>query len=377
MKSKIIFLTLLLLFFIRPAFTIYEQRDKYFFGGYNQKFESYKYLYYSSQYVQKKNPIIIPDEIFELFTAGAYLNGLNPILITHDHPPMGRYILAVSIYFFDNANPVFLLLCFFSLLGIFYISKEVFGSSIIALIPMGIFANEPLFLDKLVHSPTLEPIQLPFIIFAMLAFIKGIQAKKYFFWFIATAFLLGFVISTRFFIIGVFLVISMYITFLLINRDIRRIVVFTCCLPLSIVVLLVSYTITFFAGYNIIKVLGIQKYIYFYHKSKFILPFTFWDLFLFNRWHTWWGDRSIIPDSNWILFWPLSFVLSLANIILSLVRLIKFNPAEIFLMVWLAMYILMLSTGYTSTRYFLPIIPFFYILSISLILKLYKKYYKK
>ena len=119
---------------------------------------------------------------------------------------------------------------------------------------------------------------------------------------------------------------------------------------------------------------GIQKYIFEYHRSAFILPFSFWDLLLFNRWHTWWGTRAIANDINWTAFWPITTLLTATSVVFWLGKKIPFNKGEIVLTAWVICYSAMLSLGYTSTRYFLPLVPFLYILATSFVVKLIKRF---
>lgn len=368
-----IFIVFIFLAFVMPIFSIYQQKEKFFAPGYHLQYASFKAAYDSSQYVKKKNPGIIPDETFEAFAGGFFLKSGNPILIVHDHPPLGRYFVSLSIFLFDNANTIIIPFLFFSLLGLFLISKLIIKDIIIALIPVAIFANEPIFLSKLIYTPLPEPIQLPFIVFALYFFIKGVDEKKFIKYFILTSIMLGFVISTRFFITGAALLVSMIVYLLLSKSTRHKIFTFIAFLPLSLVVLILSYTKTIQDGYPIFHIFGIQKYILDYHKSKFILPFSFWDLLLFNRWHTWWGNYSISSDSAWIVFWPISSVCALFYGICAVFRKIKMLEEEKIILIWIIVYSLVLSVGYTSTRYFLPLVPFFYILSTSFIFKLLNK----
>jgi dolichyl-phosphate-mannose--protein O-mannosyl transferase len=89
-----------------------------------------------------------------------------------------------------------------SALGVFLLAKKATKNSIIALIPLGIFINESLFLNKFSYAPLVEPIQLPFILFSFYSFIRALEDKKYKKWFVLTSILLGIVISTRFFVTG-------------------------------------------------------------------------------------------------------------------------------------------------------------------------------
>lgn len=372
-RKTLLFSILLLIIFIRPAQAVYRQKENLFTGGYSKRYETFRNLYYSSQYVKKQNPGIIPDNTLESFAAGAFLKGLNPILIVHDQPPLGRYIIALSIFLFDNPATIIASLMFASALGIFLLGKLAMNNTFAALIPVGIFVNEPLFLNKFEYAPLLEPIQLPFIIFALYFFTKGVLEKKYFRWFVLTSLMLGFVISIKFFVLGAGLLLAMLLFFLWERRVDKKVILFLLSLPLSLVVLVLSYTRTLQSGYSIFQIFGIQKYILFYQQSKFILPFSFWDLFLFNRWHTWWGSKAISSDPQWIIFWPISLALTLVFLILVIFvrkKQMVFNSAEKIIFLWILVLCIMLSTGYTSTRYFLPLVPFLYILAVSFLARL-------
>lgn len=349
--------------------SVYSLRDAYFSKGYAKQYPQLKSAYNSSQYVKKGTQSIMPDESFESFAGGVFLRGLNPILIVHEHPPMGRYIIALSILLFDNAKTIILFCMAISTLGIFLISKLILKKTLYALIPLVIFVNEPLYISKFYFSPLLEPIQQPFIVFALYFFIKGIVSKKYIKWFVAASIMLGFVISIRFFILGGAMLAAMLI-FLLLEKNVKKIMAFVLALPLALIVLLFSYTQTFQSGYSLLQVMSIQKYILFYHKSKLVSPISFWDLILFNKWHTWWADKAIISDSNWICAWPIATILTLTYLFFILIKKIKLEKAEKAVLLWVVAYIILLSVGNSTTRYFLPLLPFLYILSIAFIKKI-------
>lgn len=361
--------------FTRPAILVYERREAFLSRGFMAQFKSYEKAYYSSQYMNKINPGPIPDETFESFVGGAFLKGRNPILIVHEHPPLGRYIIALSIWLFDNPRTIIVPLMFFSFLGLFLISKIILKSTLLAFFPLIVFANEPLVMSKLSFAPQLEPIQLPFIIFAIYFFIKGVTTnKQYVHWFVATSIMLGFVISIRFFVLGAAIVFGMMLYFLITRTFDKKAIAFIITLPLSLAVLVLSYTKTIIDGYSIIQVFGIQKYILFYHKSQLINPFSFWDLILFNRWHTWWGDMRIISDSTWHIGWPVSVVLTICFLVFIVRKKMILQKAEIIIFFMVFSYVLLLNFGMATTRYFLPLLPFLYILSFDFIFRILKRY---
>jgi len=315
----------------------------------------------------------MPDEVFESFVGGAFIRGVNPILIVHEHPPLGRYIIGFSTLLFDNAATLIIPLSLISVIGIFLISKLVFKKTILAIIPLLIFTNEPLFLSKFKYAPLLEAIQLPFVILCIYFFIKGVSSKKSLYWFIVSSIMLGFVISIRFFILGLAISSSMILFFILRRRIDRKFIMYILSLPFSVLVLILSYTRTIQDGYSFFQVFSIQKYILYYHKSKLISFFSFWDLIFFNRWHTWWGDKKILSDSAWFIIWPISMILTFLFLLFVLRKKMTFSVPEKIIFLWIFVYSLLLSVGNSTTRYFLPLVPFLYILSVSFLIKLFKK----
>jgi hypothetical protein len=369
----VIIVVLLVMALIRPGAYIFSLRGTIVERGFGATFSQFERLYYRSQYVQKKNPSIIPDQILEAFAGGAFLKGTNPILIVHDQPPLGRYVIALSIVLFDNPVTIPFIVYIAGAAGVFFLSKLVLKSWVLALVPFGIFINEPLFLTTLNNLPLLEPIQFPFIVWAVYFFIAGSYDTKHsFIRYVITGILLGFVISIRYFVLGGVLTGS-FCLYLLWKHKLNNFKTFLFTLPISLMVLVLSYTRTIQLGYSIRQIFGIQKYIFLYHKSAFTNPFSFWDLLLFNRWHTWWGTYSVTFDPQWFIGWPVSFLLTLGALLIFRKKKISFSNEASVLFFWVLLYCLMLSVGYTSTRYFLPLVPFLYILATYAVSEIYKK----
>jgi hypothetical protein len=370
MRNRLLWLLLLGIILFRPVGTVIEQKEKFFSPGYERSYSSLKEKYNKSQYAKKKNPTIMSDDDFEQFAGGAFLKGLNPILIVHDHPPLGRYIVSLSILLFDNAHTIMLFVMALNILGLYLLSLTVLKDHFAALIPTGIFLNEPMFITRLIETPLPEPIQLPFILFAFYFFLKGLRSSKDIWWFIGTSLMIGVIISTRFFILGAAITGSMGLYLLLTHKLDRKTIHFLLTLPLSLVVLLLSYFRTIQLGASPLEIIRIQKYILAYHKSKFVLPFTVWDLLLFNRWHTWWGSRAVLSDAQWTILWPIATLSVFAMIVTAVLKKFKgFTDAEKVLMLWVTVHLTMLSTGYTSSRYFLSLLPILYILATAFVIK--------
>jgi hypothetical protein len=360
-----LFVLLAFVILAQSIIVVVTHRNEYFNRNYHNQFESLKRLYYSSQYTQKKPTAIISDEVFESFSGGVFLKGMNPIHIVHDHPPLGRYIVSLSILLFDNAQTIMIFLMITTYTGIFLVGLRVIKSWFFALIPVAIFANEPLIINKLIHAPSPEPIQLPFIIFAFYFFMLAIGSKKKVFFYFLASLMLGFVISTRFFVTGLAILGVWSLYLFVLKKNIEDLIKLYVVLPISLVVLILSYTRTMMDGYSVVQIIGIQKYILAYHKSAFVHAFSYWDLLLFNRWHTWWGDQKILSDPQWIVLWPISLAMGLIAYLWAFVKKLEVSDEGKITILWFIAFSVMLSTGYTSTRYFLPVLPFMYVIAVA------------
>ncbi|HSX40255.1 MAG TPA: glycosyltransferase family 39 protein, partial [Candidatus Saccharimonadales bacterium] len=295
---KITCIAVLFFIFLRPVIILFSHTDSYFARNYSTRYENFRKEYYSSQYVTKNNPGFIPDQALENFAAGAFLQGVNPIMIIHDQPPLGRYIGALSILIFDNAETINVFLIALSGLVIFLIAKLILKNTLLSLLCSAIFVNEPLFMGQFSYLPLLESTQLPFIFLTIYFFLKALGTKKPFKLFITVSVILGFVISIRFFALGVSLLAAFVVCLFLYKEQRKKILQFLVTLPLTVLVLFLSYTKTILDGTPIWHIFGIQKYIFIYHKDQISSPFSFWDLLLFNRWHTWWANRAIAHDEQ-------------------------------------------------------------------------------
>ncbi len=299
----------------------------------------------------------MPDETLFSYVSGAYLRGMDPILANSEHTPLGKYMIAVSIYFLHNDRFPTLVFGVLSGVSIWLVGSMALGSSTLALIPVLIITLDRLFTNQLIIAPLLDIIQLPFIFFALAAFIHERQSGKYIF----TAVSIGTVIATKTVVPGILLVGCMGL-FLLLRKDIRGAVTFSLWLPIAFLVLLLSYTRTFMSGYTFWDFLKFQKWIFLYQGSKLIYPFSSLRLLLFNQWQTWWAGNKIVSAVDWSILWPISTVSSVGVGIWMAVRKTWANKMLSLLLLWIVVYQLFLCLGVVSSRFFLPLLPAQYIL---------------
>ncbi len=353
--------------------TVWSLRDKYFSANYWQRFPALEKMYLGSQYVNKHPAGWIPDEYIEAYSGGAFIRGINPVYVLPDTPPLGKYLIGLSAVVFNNENTIILFSVMFSLILLYVLSYQIFSSKLLALIPPFLLSLEPIFKNQLVFVPLLDIIQLVFLLSSFIVFNKALNSKRsLLFLLLANAFV-GLFISTKFFITGVIIEAAFYFV-LLLKIDRKRLLELTLTFPVAVFILLLSYIRVFAFGYNLRNFLGIQKWVFLYHKSQLILPLSIWPLLLINKWYVWFGNKPFISDGQWSITWPIVTILSIVTIILYLFKKIDRNKNVEVLMSWFIFYVLFFSFGEISSRYFVILIPFLYIVSLYGIMEFLKRY---
>lgn len=363
--QRVATIILLAIVFINIFAVIYKNREKYNSKDFWTRMVSLKKTYEESQYVNKHAKDWVPDEFINAYAGGEYVRGKSPVLIAPDTPPLGRYLIGLSGVFFANENIIILISCFFSLLFLYLIGTQIYSHKLTALLPIVMITFEPIFTNQLVFVPLLDIIQLAFLLGSFYFFNKGLKSNKTIFFLLASI-LTGCFISTKFFATGV-TIVAAFGTVVLLHRSKERITKLLVSLPFIPFVLLLTYVKLLFIGYSLQSFVGVQKWVFLYHKSQLILPFSIWPLLFLNKWYVWYGDKPVISDPQWLLTWPVIASLSFLTIILYIARKIRHTIAVEVLMAWVVWYILFFSVGQVTARYLVIYIPVLYLLSFYLL----------
>lgn len=262
LNHKHIFLQLIIIFiiFVNLASVISPLQNKYFSSDYWERFPSFENLYNNSQYMIKNPTAILPDETVYAYSGGLFLNGINPILFLPDVPPMGKYMIGLSILLFNNEHIYSL---FFGLLSIFLlylVGLQIFRNSLLALISPLLWSFEPLFKNQFIYTPLLDTAQLSFILAGFYFFNKGLDSKGYkpIAYFLLFNIFLGLFISTKFYMSGFILLFST-LTVLVLRKYKKHFFQFIITTPLSVLILLSSYSKMLSYGFSFRDILGTQK----------------------------------------------------------------------------------------------------------------------
>ena len=357
MRKRIKFLIslLLTLFVIYRVGGVIRENWSSYFAKYN--FEALKKVYLNSQYVSPHPSGWIPDEAVYSYAAGAYLKGVNPILVNPEQPPLGKYILSLFILLFGREKLAILVFGVLTIILFFVLARMILDDVFWALCSVALLVWERIFLEQFIYVPLLDIFQLFFIFLSFICFLKALENS----WFFPLAtFTLGFVMAVKFWITGFLLALSYLFFLIFLLRDERKLFYFCLSLPLVFLPLVLSYFRLFQLGGNLRQIFAIQKWIFLYHREKVSSPFSFWLLVLCNKWHIWWGNRGFIPSVQWQITWPVSIVGSLFVIILYfLKRKVFWGNLKIgVILVFISVYLLFLSFVQISPRYLLPLLPF-------------------
>lgn len=361
MASQKIISIILFLFLLARLIYLTPSSQELFKKDYN--FDNLERLYHSSQYIQEEPEGFIPDNAVYNYAAGYYLRGGSPIVVDPSQPPLGKYLLGLSILIFQNTKVMIYIFFYLSLLAFFLLGKEIFKNINLALLTTFLFSFEKIFLNQLRYVPMLDIFQLCFLLFAFYFFIKWSkdgQEKHLLF----ASLSLGAVAAVKFFITTVVIFIS-WIIFLALKknwRQIYRLLFFIACS--TYLVLTLSYLRVLIDEPNPFKVLSIQKWIYHYHRSKLTSVFTVWPLIFCNRWQAWWGEKTIIQDPQWWPGLPILFSFSFITTAFFYLKKLKDEPLEIIL-IWFLTYSVFISFAQANIRYLLPILPFLYLIFVK------------
>jgi hypothetical protein len=355
---------------------VFQNKENFLSTDYWQKFPELKKEFYASQYKTKNYEAFIPDEIAYKYAGGALIQGENPVFNIPEAPPLGKYLIGLSAVLFNNPN-IFIIL--FPGIGLVVmltlLSRQILGNSFVSLLPVAAFVTEPLYWNQYKYVPLLDLAHLFFLITVFYFFNRGLK-KHALRNFALTSLFLGFFLATKFYSVGAPVVASFVIVIVL-NTKWRLLFDLAKTLWIALVILLATYLRVFAFGVTFREFLGIQKWIFIYWKGALILPFTAWDLLLFNRWHTWWGERLIQSDSLWHIFWPIITIISFITIILYLLKKIQSKKEIEVLLAFIIFYGAFISIGTPTVRYFIIYLPFLYIVTFYALSELSRYLHKR
>lgn len=385
MKKKI-FIALLFIFVLHLAFRIYSYKDSYL-TKYDHNY--WKERYQQSQWVStptciRTDPHINPktckwddnwhatqekgdrplnedksigDDGLYTYAGWEYMTGHDPTLLNAEIPPLGKYLIGLSIFIFVNQNIFALLSGLLVLVAFFILNKIVFQDKLLALLPVLLLSFDPLFYTQL-QSTYLDLLYVGFLLLTFSFFLK----KR----FIVAAIFLGCTMATKASLSTFLLVVITQLSFLFYMKQKTQLKKYSLSLPVSIVVFMFTYLVFFLQGNSLHKFLGVQKWILnFYANGAKGDPLALFQMIFTGQWSTWWGQLQLVNE--WNILWPLAFITSIYYLYYVITK--RKKDKSVLLGIWLICYFVFLAFIPLWPRYLLAALPFMYNLAIWVLSK--------
>lgn len=352
--SRRFFWLLVLVLFFNLGLRIYSYRSEYL--------SKHDPLYWRERYLKSQWAMAEPEETIGddgLFTYLGWelVHGLDPTLINAETPPLGKYLIGLSILVFGNQNIFALLSGILVLVVFFQLNRLVFKNRFWALLPVVLFSFEPLFWQQL-RAPFLD---LLFLLFLLLIFYFVLSQR----FFLAAVFL-GLMAATKA-SVSTFLLVGLTTTlYFAVRKKWALLKQWLLFLPISLISFVLTYFRYFWLGHSLREFLGVQKWIISFYQTGAKGAFgAVWQMLLTGKWLTWWS--SPVKISEWQITWPILLIVSILSLTLSLIKK-RFDVFWLFGL-WTFIYLLFLSFIPVWPRYLLLVLPFLYNVSVASIMR--------
>jgi len=348
-NKKIIFILSFIILFVCLLWTmliIFSQSNRL------NKFDSKKYekKYYESQWAVPNSQKPISDETLYTYAGYKYITGTNPILVNPEAPPLGKYLIGLSIIFFNNQSVINIIIGIACLALVYHIIYLITSSFFYSSLGVFFTSINTLFTDQLIHTPQLEIFQLFFLLLITICLMQY-QKKKYTLLLLFVGILLGCFFSIKAFILHLLLAtIWLCLYFISLNKAINKKVILSIGFVFSIafIIFTTSYFNYFLQNGTLRGFLGVQKWItLFYHDSKiniFKILGSYIPLILFNKWRFWSEGYPLTSYSSWSILWPIIYIFGIYSTLM-----LKQNQLTRSLILFVGTYSLFL--------FFIPVFP--------------------
>jgi predicted membrane-bound dolichyl-phosphate-mannose-protein mannosyltransferase len=280
-----------------------------------------------------------------------YVKGADPINYNFQHTPFLKYLYGLTILLTKNPFYLEVILGALFLSLTYFLSLKIFKSKIVSLFTSLFLAIDPLMIT-LSADAVLELGQACLL----LLYLYGILFKKddYIF----QGIFLGLFAAAKFWGAVPFFVAFSFV-YKLIKKEFN-LKNFILHLLVGFFVFSLTYLKTFINHQGIFNIFFFQLKLvkYWMQHSVTNFPFASLILFLTGFYKSWWGDYGIVRSPVWSILWPVSFIVSLVNFFVLLKR--KRINLQLFVSLLPIAYLFYLGVQAPFPRYFILILPFFY-----------------
>lgn len=356
--KKIVIIFYLLVFVVQLIQIIYFERNA-FLEKYDTSY--WKDRYEHSQYQLPLSKRIIGDDGLYAYIGYQLVRGDNPAGENAQAPPIGKYLIGLSILIFRSPAYYAFFLGIGSIIIFYFLARFFLQENRDAIFVSTLLLLDPLYFSQL-WKPWLDIAQLFFFLLNLLFLIcmEKSTLRQRIIYAVLSGFSLGFFIETK---TPILLPIIFFLeTIYFLRKGFRReYIVFIVGIILAI---FISYIRYFLLGHSFIDFLKLQKYIVsFWLQTKLDVHISaIWQTLLFGKFpQITTGILSKVPE--WWIIWPIITILGVSSLylIFSKKGLLVWKGGSVFILGSLIIYTLIPS----YPRYLLMVLPFIYLFSIK------------
>lgn len=317
-------------------------------------------LYSESQYVKGElTKGGIGDDGLYAFAGYYYIRGGDVSQVNFENPPLGKYLIGLSILLFNNERAINILYSLLLLFVVYHLAHQLTKNSLLSSVAASILSVDPL----VTSQHLLSMLDIPMIVFfitGIIFYIKAAKSSKPLVLLIYSSLFFSISFATRFFpILPLILVV---LTLGLRKKGKRYFLPFfiSWCIFLPLVYLL-SYIMYFFYHPSFWEFLRYQNWIIHWRLQN---PIKFGNIFstlLFGRYQTWWENPVWLVSSDWTV---LTGIITIVGFV-GLIRWFKRYPHKI-LTILCILYVVYLAIGTVGVaKFILPVYPILIICAVD------------
>jgi hypothetical protein len=313
--------------------------------------------------------LFLSDSEIHIASGYLYVSGNNPTTFNFQHPPFIKYLYGLSTLLFKNPFIIQIIFGIALLLLTYKTSFLIFDSFLAALFSTLLLLIDPLFID-ISSQALLDLGQTVFILLYFYILLKKKRINSIF-----PGIILGILFASKFWTGSLFFVLIFDIYFILKKKLDLKDVVFHFIT--SFIIFSIIYFKTFFDMKGLFNIVffELKTIKYWLHHSTASMFGSSIFLFLTGYLKSWWGNKEIIKSEVWSPFWPIIFIFTSYRLVTLL---IKKNFNKIFLASFIPIaYLIYLGVQAPFDRYFILILPFFYMVFGNLISNILNNCYGK
>ena len=320
--------------------------------------------YANSQYVTGSGSKGIGDDGLYAFAGYYYITGGDPSQVNFENPPLGKYLIGLSVLIFGNENSIYIVYAVLVMWGTYLLANWVIKNKLLALLATCMLGLLHLFIIQFVptsadqYSVTLLDLPLTlFFLWGIWFYLREPASTRNY---VVSAFLFGLAFATKFFpALLILLLVLIGYQFFRRSKDLVKFVVTLLLVPF---IYLISYLVYFYYHASLVEFIEFQKYIISWRLGNPIVMGNIFRTIFTGSYQNWW-DGGLTIDHEWTRELPVLFILALIGGMYA----IKTNNHKLQLLLALSLvFITYLTVGSVGVaRYLLVVTPFLTILSAN------------